>query len=136
MESAGKIILVFLSFLIISCVSSTPLAMLEIKPLPREVVIEHQAEYEPIYATMKVLEISEENGVQKYLFAKVEGEVSEITAGVVGEISGDLSFDKILGNFKVISRNGNFIRCSIETLTHKVPANSYIRIQIGKKKKE
>jgi hypothetical protein len=78
MESIRKIIFVFLSVLFISCTSTVPVTLLEIKPLPREVVIQKKLEYEPIFSIMKVLEISEVNGVQKYIIAKLDTDVEEI----------------------------------------------------------
>lgn len=80
--------------------------------------------------------MAEENGVQKYLYAKLDGDVPEIMAGVMGEISVEATFSEVIGTFKVITKDGGFVRGSIESLTHKVPANSFIRIQIGQKAKE
>ena len=85
---------------------------------------------------MKILEISEVNGVQKYVIAKVEADGKDIENSAMGEIAADLSFENPLGIIKVISRTGDFLRCSIESSTHKIPNNSYIRIQIGEKEKE
>lgn len=136
MESIRKIIIVFLSVLFISCTSTVPVTLLEIKPLPREVVIQKKLEYEPIFSIMKVLEISEVNGVQKYIIAKLDTDVEEIKIESMGEIAGNNSFDEILGTIKVISKTGGFLKCSIETSTHKIPINSYIRIQIGQKARE
>jgi hypothetical protein len=110
--------------------------LLEIKPLPREVVIEVPVEYEPIYAVLKIREVSEENGVQKYIFAKLEKDIPEIQAGLVGEISADAAFGEVIGTFKILSKSLGFVRCSIDSLTHKVPANSFIRVQTGQKAKE
>lgn len=133
MEFARKIMLFVEVFLFCSCKTILPAALAEVKPLPREVVVEKKVEYEPVYAVMKVLEVSEENGVQKYLLAKTDGDNKEITAGVYGEIAADISFEPVLGTFKVLGIQGGFIRCSIETLTHKIPSNSFVRIQIGQK---
>lgn len=135
MEFVRKIMLAALPLIFCSCKTILPASLAEIKPLPREVVVEKKTEYEPVYAVMKVLEVSEENGVQKYLLAKMDGDVKEITVGVYGEIAADTSFEPVLGTFKVLGIQGGFIRCSIETLTHKIPSNSFVRIQIGQKAK-
>lgn len=136
MEFARKIILSILPFAFFSCTSMGSVALIEVKPMPREVVIEVPVEYEPIYAILKIREVSEENGVQKYIFAKLDKDVPEIKAGSLGEISADVSFGEVIGTIKVISKSGGFINCSIENLTHRIPANSYIRIQTGQKAKE
>lgn len=135
MELARKMMPLVAAFVFCSCKTILPATLAEIKPLPREVVVEQKVEYEPVYAVMKVLEVSEENGVQKYLLAKTDGDSKEITAGVYGEIAASISFDPVLGTFKVLGIQGGFIRCSIETLTHKIPSNSFVRIQTGQKAK-
>lgn len=137
MEFARKIIFIIFPLLFLSCKTTMgTITLLEIKPLPREVIIETPIEYDPIYAVLKIREVSEENGVQKYLFAKMDSDIPEITSGIMGEISPDASFGEVIGTFKVISKSGGFVRGSIESLTHKVPTNSFVRIQIGKKAKE
>lgn len=136
MELTGKIILVLLSTLCLSCKTVGPIVMAEIKPLPKEVVITAPVEYDPVYVVLKIREVAEQNGVQKYLYAKLDEEVPEITAGIEGEIAAGAAFSEVIGTFKVISINGGFVYGAIETLTHKVPSNSFIRIQIGQKAKE
>lgn len=136
MEFTRKMMPLAAVFLLCSCRTILPAALAEVKPLPREVVVEKKVEYEPVYAVMKVLEVSEENGVQKYLLAKTDGESKEITAGVYGEIAASVSFEPVLGTFKVLGIQSGFIRCSIETLTHKIPSNSFVRIQTGQKAKD
>lgn len=137
MEFIRKIaILVCLCLCVFSCKTVIPVALLEVIPLPREVMIEEDSEYEPVFSVMKILEISEVNGVQKYVIAKVEADGKDIENSAMGEIAADLSFENPLGIIKVISRTGDFLRCSIESSTHKIPNNSYIRIQIGEKEKE
>ena len=74
MELIRKIALAILPILCLSCKTTMgPIAMQEIKPLPREVVIATPIEYDPIYAVLKIREVAEENGVQKYLYAKLDG---------------------------------------------------------------
>lgn len=137
MELTRKIVFAILPILCLSCKTTMgSIAMQEIKPLPREVVIATPIEYDPIYTMLKIREVAEENGVQKYLYAKLDGDISEITAGVMGEISVEATFSEIIGTFKVISKDGGFVRGSIESLTYKVPSNSFIRIQTGQKAKE
>lgn len=136
MEFTRKIMLAILPVLCLSCKTVGPIAMMEIKPLPKEVVIETPVEYDSVYAILKIREVSEENGVQKYLYAKMDSDVPEIMAGGMGEISVEATFSEVIGTFKVITKDGGFVRGSIESLTHKVPANSFIRIQIGQKAKE
>ena len=90
----------------------------------------------PIFSIMKILEISEVNGIQKYIITKLDADSDEINIDVLGEIAATNSFDEVLGTIKVISKAGGFLKCSIENSTHKIPANSYIRIQIGQKARE
>lgn len=138
MESSGKMTLICTAAALIvsSCSSVGPLAMLEITPLPKEVVAAVKVEYEPVYAVMRVLEVSEKNGVQKNLVARLGDSKDGISKDSMGEIAADSSFGEVIGTFKVTEISGSFIRCSIETVTHKVPANAYIRIQTGQKEKD
>lgn len=137
MEFIRKIIVIFvLLSAVFSCKTVTPVTLLEIKPLPREVVIEKKQEYEPVFSVMKILEISEVNGVQKYIIARLEADGAEIKPDALGEIAADTFFAEPIGTVKVLSKTGNFLRCSIETSTHKIPDNAYIRVQIGQKPKE
>ena len=55
---------------------------------------------------------------------------------MAGEISADATFETVIGTMKIISKSGGFVRCSIESLNCKIPANSFVRIEIGKKAKE
>ena len=136
MEFIGKITVFLLSIMLFSCTSTTSVALLEIKPLPKEVVIQKKVEYEPILSIMKILEISEVNGIQKNIITKLDADSDEINIEAMGEIAATNSFDEVLGTVKVVSKTGEFLKCSIENSTHKIPANSYIRIQIGQKTRE
>lgn len=138
MELVGKIIAALLLLLVQASCSTTYTAinLSEVKPLKDEVVVETKVEYESIYAILKVLEVSEENGVQKYLFAKIDKDSKEISVGVLGEISADTTFSSVIGTIKIISKTGGFARCSIESLNCKIPPNSFVRIEVGKKAKE
>ena len=86
MEFIGKITVFLLSIMLFSCTSTTSVALLEIKPLPKEVVIQKKVEYEPIFSIMKILEISEVNGIQKYIITKLDADSDEINIDVLGEI--------------------------------------------------
>ena len=128
----------FIGFTFYSCKSSQDvvLTLAEIKPLPKEVVIEKKLEYEPIYTNLKILEVSEVNGIQKYIIAKNDTESGVLEVGMIGEIAIDNNFSEIIGTGKISSLRSGFLECEIENTTHKVPINSYIRFQIGKKAKE
>ena len=141
MESFGKITgIFFFVLLLLSCMSGKviedPLVLLDVSPLPKSVVIQKKIEYEPIYGVMRVLEISEENGVQKYLLAKAGDIKTGLAAGVMGEIGTDAAFSSIIGTFEIVSVSNGFVKCSIETVTQQVPVNAYIRIQTGQQEKE
>jgi hypothetical protein len=141
MESSGKIIgFFFFIVLLSSCTSGKivedPLALLEVTPLPKSVVIQKKTEYEPVYGVMRVLEVSEENGVQKYLLAKAGDIKSGLASGVTGDIGTDAAFGTVIGTFKIVSVSNGFVKCVIENVTQKVPGNAFIRIQTGQKEKE
>jgi len=141
MESSGKIIIIILSaLLVVSCASGKivedPLALLEVTPLPKSVVIQKKVEYVPIYGVMRVLEVSEVNGVQKYLLAKAGDVKTGLAAGVTGDIGTDAAFGTVIGTFKIVSVTNGFVKGSIESVTQKVPPNAYIRIQNGQQEKE
>jgi hypothetical protein len=143
MESVKKIAVFIVTALVVfSCKSVSqltpaedPLVLTEITPLPKTIVIKAKEEYEPVYGLMRVLEISEENGVQKYLLAKTGDIKTGLSAGVSGDISADASFGEIIGTFKIREITNGFVRCVIESVTQKVPATAYIRIQTGQKLK-
>lgn len=141
MESSGKIIgAFFFALLLASCASGKvvedPLVLLEVTPLPKSVVIQKKVEYEPIYGVMRVLEVSEENGVQKYLLAKAGDIKNGLTPGTTGDIGTDAAFGTVIGTFKIVNVTNGFVKGSIETVTQKVPGNAYIRIQTGQQEKE
>ena len=136
MEFVRKLgFLIFLFFVFISCKTSqlTMITLTEIKPLPKEVIIEKKLEYEPIYTNMKILEVSEVNGVQKNIIAKIESDIDSIQVDMLGEISYDNAFSEIIGTVKVTGIRGGFLEGVIESSTHKIPVNSYLRFQIGQK---
>ena len=113
-----------------------PLALLELEPLPRNLELKKQAQYEPVYGVMRILEISTENGVQTEIMAK-RGDIKEgLEKGKTGEIAEDAGFGSIIGTFKIITLQSGFVMCRVTNLTKKIPNNAYIRVQIGQKHKE
>jgi len=143
MELNGKMkILLVISFLFLlsGCVSSSKpekfLILTELTPTPKAVQIKKPAIYEPVYGYMRVLEITQTNGVQSELMAKSGDLQDKLEKGVMGEISVNSSFDEIIGTCSVVSILNGFVVCKIENVTRKIPNNAYIRIQIGQKLKE
>lgn len=136
-----KILLVIsFLFLLSGCVSSSKpekfLILTELTPTPKAVQIKKPAIYEPVYGYMRVLEITQTNGVQSELMAKSGDLQDKLEKGVMGEISVNSSFDEIIGTCFVVSILNGFVVCKIENVTRKIPNNAYIRIQIGQKLKE
>lgn len=112
------------------------LVIAEITPLPKTVQIKKQVLYEPIYGTMRILEISMENGVQVELMAR-KGDITQgLDKGAIGEISADAGFGEIIGTCKLNSVVNGFVNFKIENVTKKIPSNAYIRIVVGQKIKE
>lgn len=143
MELNGKIkILLMVSFLFMlsGCATSSRqekfLVLTELTPTPKSVQIKKPAIYEPVYGYMRVLEITQKNGVQSELMAKTGDLRDKLEKGVTGEISADSSFGEIIGTFSVVSILNGFVICKIENVTRKIPNNAYIRIQTGQKLKE
>lgn len=143
MELNGKIkISLAVSFLsiLLGCATSSkqerPLVLTELTPTPKAVQIKKPAIYEPVYGYMRVLEITQTNGVQSELMAKAGDLRDKLEKGVMGEISSDSSFGEIIGTFSVVSVLNGFVICKIENVTRKIPNNAYIRIQTGQKLKE
>ena len=144
MEFIRKVIIwpciFFLLQLLIGCASTNivddPLVLLELDPLPQNVEVKKQVVYEPVYGVMRVLEITVKNGVQDELMAK-KGDIKEgIEKGKTGEISEDSSFSQIIGTFTITGIQGGFVICKVDNVTKKIPANAYIRVQVGQKIKE
>lgn len=113
-----------------------PLVLMEIAPLPRTVVIKQVVEYEPVYSTLKIIEVSEVNGIQKFFLVKIGSDRTGISVGVRGEIADDQEFKKIIGTFKIIEIYGDFFKCQAEELIYKIGTNSFVRIKIGERVKE
>lgn len=112
------------------------LVIAEIMPLPKDVQEKKRVQYEPVYGVMRVLEITQKNGVQVELMAKAGDVKTGLNKGVSGEISATADFGEIIGTFKILSVMNGFVTCRIESVTKKIPANAYIRVQTGQKEKE
>ncbi|MDR1179906.1 MAG: hypothetical protein LBK44_05315 [Spirochaetales bacterium] len=133
---------IFVSLLVSGCVLFPPefvvfdpLVLEEISPLPRTVVVNSVPEYEPVYSVMRIIEVSEVNGVQKFFLVRAVSPGPHIREGATGEIGGDEEFRKIIGSFKIIEVYGDFFRCEAVQLDYKIGAGACIRIQTGEKTK-
>jgi hypothetical protein len=115
-----------------------PLVLQEVAPLPKAVVVARQAvtEYEPVYATLRIIEVSEVNGVQRYFLVRMGADKTGITVGVTGDIGEDTTFQRIIGNYKIIELSGDFFRCEITELSYRIGTNAHVRVQTGEKVKE
>jgi hypothetical protein len=114
-----------------------PLVLQEIAPIPRTVRAGPVAtEYEPVYSVMRIVEISEVNGVQKYILIRAGADRTGIDLDVAGDIGDDAAFQRVIGNFKIIEIHGNFIRCEIIELAYRIGPSAYVRIKIGEQLKE
>ncbi len=115
-----------------------PLVLAEIKPLPREVVVQTVAAviYEPIYNIFRIIETTEENGVQKYFLVRMGADKTNITVGAAGDISASEAFTEIIGTYKIIEIYGDFFRCQITNLTHRIGTTAFIRLQVGEQVKQ
>ncbi|MDR0312025.1 MAG: hypothetical protein LBI14_00345 [Treponema sp.] len=112
-----------------------PLVLQEVAPIPRAVVAVQQAaavvEYEPVYSTFRIIEVSEVNGVQRYFLVRMGADRTGIAVGVTGDIGEDSAFQRIIGNYRIIELHDDFIRCEIIELTYRIGTNAYMRVQIG-----
>jgi hypothetical protein len=140
------VIVTVLLFLACSCMTPAvqapaaqdPLVLMEIAPLPRAVVAAQQAvtEYEPVYAVYRIIEVTEVNGVQKFFLVRFGADRAGIEVGVTGEIGEDASFQRIIGNYKIVELLGNFFSCEITELAYRIGTNAHARVVIGEKVKE
>lgn len=145
MESVKKmkiiryaVITVWALFFACSCKTSDALILMEVAPLPRAVVAANQSvtEYEPVYAVYRIIEVTEVNGVQKFFLVRFGADRTGIEIGVTGEIGEDSSFQRIIGNYKIVELLGNFFRCEVTELAYRMGANAHARVVIGEKVKE
>jgi len=131
-----------LLFMFCSCKSppviNDPLVLQEVTPLPRPVIAAMQAvlEYEPVYSVFRIIEVSEVNGVQRYCLVRIGADSTGIATGVTGDIGEDSSFQRIIGNFRIIELFDSFFRCEITELAYRIGANAHVRIQTGERVKE
>lgn len=112
-----------------------PLVIQEIAPLPRSVVVKQVVEYEPIFSVLKIIEVSEVNGVQKFFIVKLSQDRTGIAVGVKGEIAEDEAFQKIIGTYRIIELYGDFIKAEIESLNYKIGPVAWMKYKIGEKLK-
>lgn len=142
MESIRKIIICPVSLIIcllfVSCGSTTfVLPELSIEAPDTNIVEEEQVEN--VYTAYKILEITEENGVQKYVLIKVDQDalshlVRDENGDVIGKVTADMAGTQEITTCKEKSRSGGIVRLQLETSTHKIPKNSYVQLPTGIKK--
>ena len=117
-----------------------PLALQEIAPLPRAAAAAKQQqavlEFEPVYASFRIIEVSEINGVQKYFLVKAGADKTGISVGASGEVAEDAGFQKIIGNYKIVEVDGDFFRGEIVELTHRIGPGAYARVKTGEQVKD
>lgn len=113
-----------------------PLVLQELTALPRSMTPIPVQEYEPVYATYRIIEVSEVNGVQRYFLVRMGQDKTGIAVGVTESIAEDQAFQKIIGKYKIIEIFGDFFRCQIEELDYKIGNTAFIRIKTGEKLKE
>jgi len=147
MESVKKIKVILFAviafgivFLACSCKTApnNSLVIMEIAPLPKAVVAAQKniAEYEPVYAVYRIIEVTEVNGVQKFFLVRFGADKTGIEKGIAGEIGEDAAFPRIIGTFKIIELLGDFFRCEITELAYRIGPNAHARVVIGEKVKE
>ncbi|MDR0320582.1 MAG: hypothetical protein LBI28_03695 [Treponema sp.] len=123
--------------MIFSCkTSNDQLVLQEITPIPRSVARQVVTEYEPVYSTLRIIEVSEVNGVQKYFLVRLGTDRTGISVGVTGEIGEDATFQRVIGSFKIIELHSGFFRCEVTELAYRIGANAHARVQIGEKVKD
>ncbi|MDR2588997.1 MAG: hypothetical protein LBC67_06175 [Spirochaetales bacterium] len=143
MESPEKIIFTALfAFLFFGCKSpplviiQDPLVIEEIAPLPRTVIVKPQTEYEPVYTVLRIVEVSEVNGIQKFFLVRMGPDKTNLVSGGGGEIGDDAEFKRIIGTYKIIEVYGDFFRCEVERLDYKIGSAAHIRIKTGERIKQ
>jgi len=125
-------------FILISCKSQVydPLVLQEIAPLPKSIVRQTATEYEPVYSTLRIIEVSEVNGVQKFFLVRFGTDKTGVSVGVTGDIGEDATFQRIIGTYVIVELQGNFFRCEITELAYRIGNNAHVRIKVGEKVKE
>ena len=112
-----------------------PLVLEEISPLPRAVLIKPVLEYEPVYSVMRIIEVSEVNGVQKFFLVRSGAEKTQVRLGQEADIGDDGEFRKMIGSCKIVEAYGDFFRCEVRQLDYKIGPEAHIRVQIGERLK-
>ena len=145
MESFKKIIpTAFAALLFAGCVLFSeeplivivdPLVLEEIAPFPRAVVVKPVVEYEPVYSFMRIVEVSEVGGVQKFFLARAGADRTNIAPGKGGEIADDEDFKKIIGTYTIVEVYGDIFRCEVIQLDYRIGRNAHIRIKTGERVK-
>ena len=113
-----------------------PLVLEEIAPLPRAVIIRPVLEYEPVYSVMRIIEVSEVNGVQKFFLVRTGEDKTHIREGREAEIGEDGEFRKIIGSCLIVEVYENFFRCEVLRLDYKIGPAAHIRLQTGERLKQ
>jgi hypothetical protein len=113
-----------------------PLVLQELNPLLRSIVPVYVAEYEPVYAVFRIIEVSEVDGVQRYFLARLGADRTGIEVGLSESIAEDEAFSKIIGKYQIVDISGNFFQCEILELDYKIGTTAYIRVKVGEKLKE
>jgi hypothetical protein len=113
-----------------------PLVLEEITPLPRAVIIKPVLEYEPVYSVMRIIEVSEVNGVQKFFLARVGADKTNIAAGKEGDVADSEDFKKIIGAYTIIEVFGDIFRCEVKQLDYKIGPAACIRMKTGERLKQ
>ena len=151
MESFKKIIsAVFIAFLLAGSVLFTscvlfsdeplivivdPLVLEEISPFPRAIVVRPVVEYEPVYSLMRIVEVSEVGGVQKFFLARAGADRTNIIEGKGGEIADEEDFKKIIGTYTIVEVYGDIFRCEVLRLDYRIGRNAHIRMKTGERLK-
>ena len=136
------VLIIVSSFLLYGCSSppppiiQDPLVLEEIAPLPRTIVVRPAIVYEPVYTVLRIIEVSEVNGIQKFFLVRIGADKTNIAVNVTGDIAEDSEFTKIIGTYKIIEVYGDFFRCEVQQLDYRIGTTAYIRIQIGERVKQ
>jgi hypothetical protein len=111
-----------------------PLVLMEVAPLPRQVVAQEPTpEYEPVYTIYRIIEVSEVGGVQRNFLVRFGADKTGVSVGVTGDIAEDSGFQKIIGNYRVTEVYTDFFRCNIQELSYRIGSTAFIRVQTGEK---
>lgn len=110
-----------------------PLVIQEVTPIPRAVIIARQQvpEFEPVFATLRILEVAEINGVQRYFLVRVGADRTGIAVGVTGDIIENSVSQRVIGSYRIVELLGDFFRSEITDLAYRIGPNAHMRIQVG-----